>query len=290
EMWNEPNYTRFWQPKPNVEDYILLALATGEAIKETDPGATMIGPGCALVDLRFLASCFQAGLLNYWAGVSVHPYRQRDPETVVPELRALRYLIAHYAPAHKKIALVASEWGYSSTWKYDHMDEQMQARMLAREWLTGAANGVALTIWYDWRDDGPDPQDPEAHFGLVRFAYRAGKRPVFEPKLAYQSAAMVSSALAGYRFSRRLDVGNAADYVLLFTRGSDARLVAWTRANGPRSVAVPGARGRFAITGFEGERLHGLQAQRDGLRLALSADPIYVSPAEADGLTAVPAH
>ncbi|MGH9357850.1 MAG: beta-1,4-xylanase [Terriglobia bacterium] len=278
EMYNEPNYIRFWKPKPHVEDYILLALATGEAIQEADPGATIVGPASALIDLRFLAACFQAGLLNYWSGVSVHPYRQRDPETVLPELRALRALIAHYTPPGKKIPVITSEWGYSSTWKYDHMNEQTQARMLAREWLFETANGVPLTIWYDWRDDGQDPVDPEAHFGLVRFAYRTGEQPVFTPKPDYRAAATLTHTLAGYRFSRRLAVGDPGDYVLLFTRGGSACLVAWTTSTMPHSVVIPHVRGRFRATGFEGARLHGVRANRHGLHLKLSADPVYVTP------------
>ncbi|MGH9604118.1 MAG: hypothetical protein ACRD3N_00310 [Terracidiphilus sp.] len=276
EMYNEPNYIRFWKPKPSVEDYILLAIATGEAIQEADPGATIIGPACALIDMRFLAACFQAGLLNYWAGVSVHPYRQRDPETILPELQALDSLIARYAPPGKKIPIITSEWGYSSTWKYDHMDERTQARMLAREWLIETANGVPLTIWYDWRDDGPDPVDPEVHFGLVRFPYRAGKRPVFAPKPDYLAAATLTHVLAGYRFSRRLAVGGSEDYVLLFTRGAESRLGAWTTSNAPHTVVIPGLRGRFRVTGLEGSRRRGIHANRHGLRLKLSTSPIYL--------------
>lgn len=292
EMWNEPNYIRFWKPKPNVGDYILLALATGEAIQEADPGATMIGPGGALIDLRFLAACFQAGLLNYWSGVSVHPYRQLDPETVQRGLLAVRFLIARYAPPGKKIHVITSEWGYSSTWKYDHMDEQTQARMLAREWLIETANGVPLTIWYDWRDDGADPVDPEAHFGLVRFPYltgRASNQAVFAQKPAYQAARTLTHALAGYRFTRRLAIGGSGDYVLLFTRGGDARLAAWTTSDASHTVVIPRARGRFGVTGFEGVRLHDVRANRHGLRLKLSTDPVYVSPNGKKGLAAVDA-
>jgi len=287
EMYNEPNYARFWRPAPNVEDYILLALATGEAIQEADPGATIIGPACALIDLRFLAACFQVGLLNYWAGVSVHPYRQRDPETVLPELRAVRFLIARYAPPGKKIPVIPSEWGYSSTWRYDHMDAQTQARMLAREWLFEAASEVPLTIWYDWQDDGADPRDPEVHFGLVRFPYRGGAQPVFAPKPAYLAAKTLSHALAGTRFTRRLAVGGPGDYVLLFTRGNEARLAAWTTSSTPHAVLISRARGRFRVTGFEGARLRKLRARRKGLRLKISADPVYVEPEKATGLARV---
>ncbi len=49
------------------------------------------------------------------------------------------------------------------------MDEETQAKLLARQWLSNLANDIPLSIWYDWRDDGPDPKEREHHFGMVRF-------------------------------------------------------------------------------------------------------------------------
>ncbi|MGH9350618.1 MAG: hypothetical protein ACRD2G_00370, partial [Terriglobia bacterium] len=39
EMYNEPNW-KFWSPKPNVQDYVKLALKVGETIREDSPGET----------------------------------------------------------------------------------------------------------------------------------------------------------------------------------------------------------------------------------------------------------
>ncbi len=283
EMYNEPNNITFWKPKPNVFEYIPLALATGEAMREADPNVTIIGPATALIDLRYIAACVQAGLLNFWSGVSVHPYRQLDPETVARGLFAVRWMIARYEPKGKHIPVIVSEWGYSSTWKYDHMDEQTQARMLAREWLTEVMNQVPIGVWYEWSDDSPDPHNSDAHFGLVRFPYRAGGDPVYEPKPAYIAARTLSHALDGYRFVRRLSIVDARDYVLLFTRGGQARLAAWT-TSAPHTIVIAGASGRFRVTGFEGARLPAVRAHHRSLRLKLSPDPIYLAPQKPGGL------
>ncbi|HOA53286.1 MAG TPA: hypothetical protein PKI05_13615, partial [Thermogutta sp.] len=101
EMYNEPNI-HFWKPKPNVEDYIKLAIEVGKAIRREAPGEIYIGPATSQIDMKFLEACFQAGLLEYWDGVSVHPYRQSPPETVLAEYQKLAELIAKYAPAGKK--------------------------------------------------------------------------------------------------------------------------------------------------------------------------------------------
>jgi polysaccharide biosynthesis protein PslG len=82
-MYNEPNILPFWRPKPNVDDYIQLARATGRAIREAAPGETFIGPAVSGMDFRCLEACLRAGLLEYWSAVSVHPFRQSDPETAL---------------------------------------------------------------------------------------------------------------------------------------------------------------------------------------------------------------
>ena len=114
EMYNEPNIS-FWRPQPNVDDYAKLALAVGKALRENAPGAVYIGPGCSTIDFKFLEACFKAGCLEYWSAVSVHPYRQTNPETAAPEYRQHapddRAVCAQGASAFRSIS---SEWGYSS--------------------------------------------------------------------------------------------------------------------------------------------------------------------------------
>jgi polysaccharide biosynthesis protein PslG len=285
EMWNEPNGF-FWKPKRNVQNYILLALAVGEAIREAEPGAIYIGPAGAVIDFPFLKACFQAGLLNYWEGVSVHPYRQRIPETVIPLYASLRHLISQYAPRGKVIPIISGEWGYPSTPSWWGMNDELQAKLLAREWLTNLASGVGISIWYDWRDGAGSPTDANAHFGLVRFPYRAGEDPVYSPKPAYLAARTLTHTLDGYSFKARLRVGGPDDYVLLFTEGELARLAVWTTGIS-HTVTIPGARGRFRVTELEGKQGQVLHAHRHKLTVKVDAAPQYVIPQKADQLSAL---
>jgi hypothetical protein len=185
----------------------------------------LIGPAVSTIDLTFLEACFKAGCLELWDAVSVHPYRQSAPETVEEEYRSVRLLIRKYAPKDKTIPIISSEWGYSSAWK--DFDEEKQAKYLPRQFLTNIANDVALSIWYDWRDDGPDPKEPEHHFGLVRHAYREGKDPVFEPKTAYQAVKTLAEQLVGTRFNKSLGYERDEKRVLLFSDDSSEWLAAW---------------------------------------------------------------
>jgi hypothetical protein len=141
------------------------------------------------------------------------------------------------------------------------------------------ANGVPLSIWYDWHDDGLDPKEPEHHFGTVRHDYSPGKTPVYEPKPAYLAAQTLTRLLQGYRFQERLSVGTRHDYVMRFVRakGHDVRLVAWTSEK-PCEVVIPTPAGRYLATGHTGKSLPPLVGDTKGLRVTLGDAPVYLVP------------
>jgi hypothetical protein len=286
EMYNEPNI-QFWKPKPNVEHYVKLALEVGRAMRAAAPEELYIGPGTSQIDMEFLEACFQAGLLEYWCGVSVHPYRQKDPETAAAEFLALRRLIERYAPRGKKVAILSGEWGYSTAWR--RFDESRQGRYLPRQWLVNVSNNVPLSIWYDWHDDGPDPQEPEHHFGTVLHTYHAGRDPVYDPKPAYRAAKTLTTLLAGFQFNKRLAVGGPEEYVLLFTGGDQVRLAAWTTAPESREVLIPASPGRFRVTGHTGEQCATRTADVQGLKLSLTDAPQYLVPEKSNDVLRVAA-
>ncbi|MCC6728467.1 MAG: cellulase family glycosylhydrolase [Chthonomonadales bacterium] len=287
EMYNEPNISPFWRPRPSVDDYVKLATAVGEAIRKAAPNEAYIGPATSTIDYGFLEACFRGGLLKYWDAVSVHPYRQAPPETAAADYRRLRLLIERYAPKGKHIPVLSGEWGYSSAWR--GMDAERQGLMLPRQWLTNLANDVGVSIWYDWHDDGPDPKEPEHHFGTTYYPYHEGRDPVYDPKPAYIAAQALTTALRGYRFHARLMTGRAEDHVLLFARGDDVKLAAWTVDRGGAEARIPASPGRFGVVGHLGEALPSVVAGDDGLALPLTEAPRYLTPEEPNALLRVAA-
>ena len=278
EMYNEPNIS-FWKPRPNPPDYIKLAIEVGKAIRATAPDELYVGPATSKIDMPFLEACFKAGLLDYWDAVTVHPYRRTEPETVVPEYVKLRRAIERHAPAGKHIPIISGEWGYSVAWQ--HFDADRQARYLARQWLVNLSQSVPLSIWYDWRDDGKDPKEPEHNFGAVRHDYRRDEQPVFEPKPAYRAAQTLTRCLNGLQFNKRLDLGHADDWCLLFAAGDRQALACWTTQRGaPREVVLPTGPGKFQLVSLTGEAVAEREADAAGLRLSLSGDVQYVLPAD----------
>jgi hypothetical protein len=290
EMWNEPNIAQFWKPKPNAEDYAKLAVEVGKAIRAAAPEELYVGPATSLIDMPFLETCFKAGCLEYWDAVTVHPYRQKAPETVVEEYKKLRALIDRHAPAGKQIPILSGEWGYSAGWK--GYDAERQGKYLPRQWLTNLSNGVPLSIWYDWHDDGPDPKEAEHHFGTVTYPYLEGKSPVYEPKPAYLAARTLTKDLAGLQYRKRLELGSPDEYCLLFTSeaGDQVALALWSAAREPRphEVTIPASPGAFRVTDYLGRESRTVSAGDHGLTVTLTDAPQYAVALRPNALLATP--
>jgi hypothetical protein len=272
ELYNEPNHSLFWPPDPNVQEYIALAQEVGRAWRKSVPDEKLIGPATSEIDFEFLESCFKAGLLEYWSAVSIHPYRHSNPESAASDYCRLRELIQAYAPT-KEVPVIASEWGYSSAWP--GFNEAEQGQMLARAWLTNVANGITLSIWYDWHDDGLDAGEAEHHFGTVANAYYENREPVYDPKPAYLAAKTLTTFLSGYRFERRLPLLADNDYLLVFRKGDDLRLAVWT--TGPvHSTLLPVPARQYTLLGFAGGDQRTVSTDQKGLLITLTAAPLYI--------------
>ena len=287
EIYNEPNISMFWPPRPNVSEYVELALAVGRAFRSEVPNEKLIGPALSEIDSSFLEECFKAGLLDYWSAVSVHPYRHDDPETGALDYCRLRKLIQRYRSGgagqsstnsslpERQIPIISGEWGYSSALR--NVTEEKQGALFAREMLTNIANEIPISIWYDWRDDGSDPSDPEHHFGLVRNTYQPGRDQVYEPKPAYRAAKTFSEYFNGYVFEQRLPVGRDDDYVLVFGKGGDRRLAAWTTSATVHRINIPMEKGEFKVTRHTGESAGSVSAGQTGISIEVSTQPVYIS-------------
>ena len=274
EVYNEPNHSTFWPPQPNAQEYVALALAVGRAFRESVPDEKLIGPATSEIDFDFLESCFKAGLLEYWSAVSIHPYLRSDPETAAPDYCRLGELIKRYAGIvqSRNVPVISSEWGYSSVWR--GLSEANQSQLLARSWLSNVANNISLSIWYDWRDDGLDPNEPEHHFGTVFNSYHVNREPVYDAKPAYLAAKTLTTFFSGYRFEKRLNVGGDEDYVLAFRKGDELRFAAWTTGRA-HNVLVPVSARRYVGIRHTGQDLAKLSGDQRGLAITLTNAPIY---------------
>ncbi|MGC9259669.1 MAG: cellulase family glycosylhydrolase [Phycisphaerae bacterium] len=148
EMYNEPNGMGHATPA----QYAKLAIEVGRAIHKADPHALYVGPALAGMDRPWLKQILQDGVLKEFDAITVHPYRQTPPETVVADYANFRKLIARYSPPGRVIPLISGEWGYSTTWMKRNANRQ--GKYLVREFLTNLMCRIPLSIWYDWHNDG----------------------------------------------------------------------------------------------------------------------------------------
>ena len=275
EIWNEPN--GFWRPKPDATAYAQMAVEAARAIKAATPGECVIGPTTATFAWDFIETTFRGGVLNYFDAVSVHPYRNTPPETAAPDYARLRALIAQYAPPGREIPILCGEWGYTSQSK--ERSETVQARFLTRQWLVNIASGAQLSMWYDWRDDGDNPDEREQRFGIVRHPYRPAQAPVFDAKPAYFAAQTLTRQLSGLYFRSRLSGASDDDWILQFGRGDKTVLAVWTV---DADVTKPGATerrnfqlpaGKWRAVSHLGERLPDVSGE-----VALSGAPLFLTP------------
>ncbi len=267
EVWNEPNIKQFWTPQPSVVDYCKLVEATAFAVKQTDPNALVVGGATSTIPFPWLEECFKEGLLNWIDGLTVHPYRPKNPETVVADYDKLRALIRQYAPAGKDIPILSGEWGYSQiNWDKTPLSEERQGQYLVREFLINLWQGVPVSIWYDWKNDGTDPAEREHNFGTMTHDLK--------PKPAYVAARTLNRTLAGYAIESRVETDNAADFVFRLRNGARTAYAMWT-AEEARELRLRIGAGKGTLTDMLGKETTCAWGG-EGLSIRLSQSPQYL--------------
>ncbi len=268
EFWNEPNIKQFWSPQPDVENYCKLVAEAAPLVRKADPSGILLAPATSGIPFDWLESCFKQGLLQWIDALSVHPYRPQAPETVGKDYDRLRKLIEQYAPQGRQIPIISGEWGYSKiNWDKKRLSDEQQARYLARMFLINLYQKVPISIWYDWKNDGPDPNEREHHFGTV-------ERDL-TPKAAYRAAQTLSSTLAGYRIEKQL-VGSSdgKDIVYLMSKGSRRALALWT-TDGDHEITLPSKASEGTLVDMLGQTKP-VSWQADQPKLAVSGSPQYL--------------
>lgn len=270
EIWNEPN-TDSWQPKPNIKEYAMLVKQTSKTIKKNDPSGIVVAPALASLtegSLKWLEELFKTGALDYVDAISVHPYRAWGPESASYEYEWFRALIKKYST--KPMPIISGEWGYSTAkgWFDLNLSEEQQAAYLVRMFLINMVNEIPISIWYDWKNDGDDPNNGEHNFGLRQ-------NDVDVPKLAYHSMTTFTDVLSDYQYSERMVTDSPDDYVLKFINEKDELvLVMWTVGNKHEiNIPIPNVKGQ--VRAMLGKKQEYYNSDND-LNIEISGEPIYL--------------
>ena len=184
EIWNEPNISMFWKPKPDPARYAALLKAAYAAVKAADPGATVITAGTSpaidlpdgsdVMPVTFLERIYAAGAGGSFDAVAHHPsnypnmptkpeadYRNNSFAGIIPKLH--ESMQAHGDGAKK---VWATEMGAPAPWS--GMTTDFLAAYIRDAYTAWKGwSFVGPLIWYTYRDHGTNPSDIEDHFGVV---------------------------------------------------------------------------------------------------------------------------
>ena len=207
EIWNEPNVSVFWQPKPNPAQYTALLKAAYSKIKATDPSAAVVTGGTAAVDTTsdgmnlspfdFVKAMYLAGAKGSFDALGHHPYCFVALATKCPNgysvssawsqmstsPKNLVGLMQYFGDGSKKIW--GTEFG-APTNGADALTEAQQATMITNAyalWKTYSFTGPLFI--YTFRDPGTNPANSEDWFGIVHNDW--SPKPAFD---AYKASAL----------------------------------------------------------------------------------------------------
>lgn len=184
EIWNEPNTTKFWPPRPDADEYGQVFRTAAEAIRGAAPDSTLlIGglspkfdvPEAEITPVVYLEQLYANGTAQLADGIAVHPYSfpawPMDPHPRadggfyhLPDVRAV---MERNGDARKKLWI--TEFGAptgSGPYAVSEDDQAaalLQARDQVRHW-----DWAGPLIYYELVDGGTDTDDTEQNFGLLR--------------------------------------------------------------------------------------------------------------------------
>ena len=92
ELWNEPNMSMFWAPRPNAAHYTALIREAYGRMKAADPGAYVLAgatspadsDGTRIDEVAFISAVYANGGRGHFDGWSHHPYTV-DPSFAHPQ-------------------------------------------------------------------------------------------------------------------------------------------------------------------------------------------------------------
>jgi hypothetical protein len=285
EVWNEPDFAQI-----GYDSYIALLKPVYGAIKKLSPDASVVscggggaggGPGGDCI-----VQIAKAGALEYQDGFSIHPYMSPyDPDlgyavknsplprvnvsTVWPHLQ--RTAQAHPRPGAGPLKLYVTEIGWPSKPANAGLSERKQAAAAARTFLLSRRfNAMETVIWYDFVDDGVNPMDKEANFGLLRLD--------LSPKPAYVAAATLFRTVGARKWNRAFVDDDTAK---IYQYGGDMPvIVGWRSDDGADPVLTPAPipPGRYTQIDWQGSTSS--VEVREGLKWKLGALPTYLVPAK----------
>jgi hypothetical protein len=242
EIWNE------WDigiglPRPydkggSAEDYAGLLKAVYPRIKAADPNTVVLAGACTSGGVKngWLEGIVKLGALDFSDGISIHAYNytdqfpQRSPEACSAWMAGVREMLCRYNDGND-VPFYVTEMGWPTHVTRHGTDPELSASYLARLYLLARTSPSFQGLWwYDFQDDGWNPQYNEDNFGLVR--------PDLTPKPAYHVMRDIAPLVSQGQFIGRLSAGDENLYVLRFKRAREDCWALWSADDQDRQVIL----------------------------------------------------
>ncbi len=241
EIWNEWNIAIGLPPgtpRGRPEPYVALLRKVYPRLKAVDPHLIVVGGALSgsAVEKSWLEDACRAGMLDSLDAFSFHPYcfRQgsvaRLPENgFVKQIRDSQEVTRRYQK--REVPIYLTEVGWPDHHGSDGSTPEDSARFLARTYLLARSMPFIRGLWwYDFCDDGPDPNEREHHFGIVARD--------FTPKPAYFTMNEICRVFGKTHFAGEIETDPAL-HILKFRQDSGATLFAlWSSDDAGRRVAL----------------------------------------------------
>jgi hypothetical protein len=276
EIWNEPNTDRFWTPAPNSSEYAALLREAVAGIRRADPEAKVSSGGVSRIDQQFLTRAVDPGLASGLTALGIHPYPRAGPETIAPEIESLRDWAAR-ALGHR-IEIWDTEWGYSSADEpeeapsngHSEAGRRRQAGLAVREILTVWLLGLPLAAWYDLRDDGPDPANPEHNYGLLDAS--GNEKP------AMKAIRTLMGVVSNRKYAGVVRETPAGIHAMRLDGPTDTVLIVWTNQPDGRRAIEYTKQDLISATDLTGEAIQSKNRRSGQARIEIDAasGPIYL--------------
>jgi hypothetical protein len=253
EVWNEPNYVRFWPSGPDPADYTAMLRAAYPAIKQADPGATVVMGGVSGSDYTFLQGIYSAGGRGFFDIAAVHPYTNgADPTACWYEPGTTRYAKFAFCGIEEvrqtmlangdSRGLWLTEMGWSTSAVAMGVTEATQADYLTKAFTKVQGYPyVTNSFWYSFRSNwwtNNDPGDIEANYGLVRVDFSV--KPAYNAFKAYATSGVVSPTTTAPPVATTVPVADTTAPTLTNVRSNgvkrDSAIITWTTNEASNSL------------------------------------------------------
>jgi hypothetical protein len=183
EVWNEENHARWFLPRVDPARFGRVLTAATGAIREADPGATVLLGGLApsmpgnperVMPDEFLEQLYDTGAMDDLDGVAYHPYsypalpsQRTGTNGFIDQAEAVRRVMVDHGDGDDRVWL--TEFGFPTPGGTpDQLQKQVETL------IDGFATWRSLDwagplFWFSWRDRRPGEGDQQPNFGL-RFA------------------------------------------------------------------------------------------------------------------------